>query len=100
MEELTADVYRRRPSYAPSWAEDDDEMSHRSNRRRNSSWGPVGEIAYVNSLYLVPPRSPTSHHQCNYDILESMLWKAIFCTYKDATIEGVQILIFEQKHEL
>lgn len=63
---------RRRSSYTSnSWIRDADdeadELSARTGRSRPTSWGPIGEIFYRDSLsFCDSERSPMSHHECNF----------------------------------
>lgn len=63
---------RRRSSYTSnSWIRDADdeadELSTRTGRSRPTSWGPIGEIFYRDSLsFCDSERSPMSHHECNF----------------------------------
>ena len=63
---------RRRSSYTSnSWIRDADdeadELSTRIGRSRPTSWGPIGEIFYRDSLsFCDSERSPMSHHECNF----------------------------------
>lgn len=65
------DSQRRRAS-ALSWGrgidyEAVDELSTRTGRSRPSSWGPIGEFFFRDSLsFCDSERSPMSHHECNF----------------------------------
>lgn len=69
-EDITLDpgTSRRRSSYVPSWAMDEDEdeplTTTRTGRRRKYSWGPVGEAGFRDSIRSASSRSPISHHEC------------------------------------
>lgn len=69
-DDLTMDptMPRRRGSYIPSWAIDDDEdcltTTRGGSRRRKYSWGPAGEIGFRDSIRSASSRSPVSHHEC------------------------------------
>lgn len=61
---------RRRSSYIPSWAIDDDDdvlTTARAGRRRKYSWGPVGEAGFRDSIRSASSRSPVSHHECKLE---------------------------------
>lgn len=65
------DSQRRRAS-ALSWGrgidyDTVDELSTRTGRSRPSSWGPIGEFFFRDSLsFCDSERSPMSHHECNF----------------------------------
>lgn len=65
------DSQRRRAS-ALSWGrgidyDAVDELSTRTGRSRPSSWGPIGEFFFRDSLsFCDSERSPMSHHECNF----------------------------------
>lgn len=64
---------RRRSSFIPSWAIDDEDdecltTTARTGRRRKFSWGAVGERGLrdsIKSARSASSRSPVSHHECN-----------------------------------
>lgn len=64
---------RRRSSFIPSWAIDDEEddcltTATRTGRRRKFSWGALGEKGLrdsIKSARSASSRSPVSHHECN-----------------------------------
>lgn len=66
-DELTLDPSsRRRSSFVTTWNIDDDEpLTTRASRRRQYSWGPVGEAGFRDSVRSASSRSPVSHHECN-----------------------------------
>lgn len=71
-EDITLDpmTSRRRSSYIPSWAIDDDDeglTTTRNGRRRKYSWGPAGELGFRDSIRSASSRSPVSHHECKLD---------------------------------
>lgn len=71
-DDITLDpTSRRRSSYIPSWAIDDDEeeglTTTRAGRRRQYSWGPAGELGFRDSIRSASSRSPVSHHECKLD---------------------------------
>lgn len=79
-EDITLDptTPRRRSSYIPSWAIDDDEdvlTTARAARRRKYSWGPVGEVGFRDSIRSASSRSPVSHHECklNFQLAHAIL---------------------------
>lgn len=68
-DEITLDPSRRRSSFAPSWAIDDDECgttTRGGDRRRKYSWGQVGEQGFMESCRSAASRSPVSHHECKF----------------------------------
>lgn len=83
-EDLTMDpmVSRRRSSYIPTWAIDDDDdeglTTTRTGRRRKYSWGPAGEIGFRDSIRSASSRSPVSHHECNLDCQLAHKYHALF----------------------
>lgn len=64
---------RRRSSFIPSWAIDDEDdecltTTARTGRRRKFSWGALGERGLrdsIKSARSASSRSPVSHHECN-----------------------------------
>lgn len=63
---------RRRSSFIPSWAIDDEDdcltTTARTGHRRKFSWGAVGEKGLrdsIKSAKSFSSRSPVSHHECN-----------------------------------
>lgn len=98
------DTQRRRAS-ALSWGrgmdyDAVDELSTRTGRSRPSSWGPIGEFFFRDSLsFCDSERSPMSHHECNSQLKQKKNTHAqIDRTFEFLASKSASLQLYKRKN--